>query len=210
MKKIITGIFLTIFGGLLGRWHGGGFFKAPKQVKSLIWALPFAFCAVVILKSVEAPTWVQITVPLLVLIGDMIGLNTGHGGFMDFGTWLLARGKEKLEFIIFWLRGKVTERVYDALGLVVIGTARNLSPALFMVFFNPLASLVLIISGALSHVLGYWIGWTVYPEGQRVADSKFKQNFDEATEWGEFISKAILMLGRITAMIIWAGALSTL
>lgn len=210
IKKIITAIALTICGGLIGRWHGGGFFKAPKQLMALIWALPFSLCAVIILKAEHAPIWVQIVAPLLVLIGDMIALNTGHGGFMDWGTWLLKRSKEKLEFFIAGLRGKISERLYDALGLVVIGTARNLAPALFMVFFSPLASLVLIISGALSHVAGYWIGWSVHPDGQKIADSKFKQNFDEATEWGEFISKAILMLGRITAMIIWAGALSTL
>lgn len=38
----MTGVLLfSLFGGLISRWRGGGFFPAPKALKNVVWAAPF-------------------------------------------------------------------------------------------------------------------------------------------------------------------------
>lgn len=94
----------------LNRFRGSSQTLMPKLYVCIIMALGFSFIV----------PWVA-SLPILVLC--TLALQTGHGNFIDLGTWPRkpSDGEERLEFIIKPLYGKLPEYWYDFLGLMLTG-----------------------------------------------------------------------------------------
>jgi len=161
-------IFLPILGALVSRWHGGGFFNLGKVWISLIWALPFAY-----LVYTYNP-WLAI--PALALCA--LGKSSGHGNWFDLAT--MPQGtRERLEFIIRPLYGKIPEYWYDVIGLSVVGLAA-VSGGLLIAPYNPLGAVAIALAG-LAKPIGYMIGWKLWTS-------------PKSTEFGEYVTGFIAFL----------------
>ena len=143
---------MFIIGALLSRLHGSTWLPY-KILKSLLWALPFAITTHIFLG------WWSV----LVLAGCSLAKSTGHGCFMDLGTWQSEDEDERLEFIIKPLEGKIPTYYYDVLGLSITGLASVLAFSISISFVNPLYGLISVIGGALKPV-GYMLGLKIYPK----------------------------------------------
>ncbi len=79
MRKAEKIAAVALLGGLVSRWHGGGFFDTKKIVINALWALPFAF-AVYVAHHGAALAW---ALAALVFVCTAALKATGHGGGMD-------------------------------------------------------------------------------------------------------------------------------
>jgi hypothetical protein len=139
-------LLLPILGAIISRWHGGGFFRFSKVVKSLTWALPFA---------ILVATYSIWLAPVALALCSL-GKSTGHGNWFDMAT--MPQGtRERLEFIIRPLYGKIPEYWYDALGLLLVGITA-VSGGLLIAFYDPLGALLILLAGCMKPI-GYMIGW---------------------------------------------------
>ncbi len=114
MKNAIKIIITALVGGILSRWHGGGFIGgSPKILKAFLWALPCAVCAGIALQTILSHWWQTVLSCALVLVWSMVFKNTGHGGGMDLAHNPKEPGKgrtpEKLEYLILWLHGRMPQ-----------------------------------------------------------------------------------------------------
>ena len=161
---------LPFFMAFVSRWHGGGFFKAPKVLKNAVWAG-------------------ALTVPVVLAYGPLLGFHaawpalvafalcfagkaTGHGGGMDLGHSPKepsnGRDLEKLEFIIFPLFDRIPRYWYDALLLALTGLAAVSGAVIALTPLNPIHGLILAAAGLLKP-LGYMIGWKNFPDNKNGA-----------------------------------------
>lgn len=181
MGYIAFFIIFTSGMALVSRICGGGKPKIPFGLPHWIYSIPFA-----IITAPFIGYW-----SILVYFLTMVGKRLGHGGFFDLGTWPHPRDKEKLEYLILWLKGRVSERTYDTIGLALTGVFVPLPAAVALASVNPLASLVLLISGALK-ASAYRIGW-YYHTGNHGG---------RATIMGECLTGAYNALGIIMAYML--------
>lgn len=63
---------------------------------------------------------------IFVLVLTTMALQTGHGNFVDLGTWKLPSPPERLEFIIAGLKKKLSGYQYDFLGDMLTGVVVTL------------------------------------------------------------------------------------
>ncbi len=179
---------LPIIGGLLSRWHGGGFIGgSPKILKAFLWSILFAFVSFAAHWG-HADWKIVAGIGLGVLAWCMVFKNTGHGGGMDLAHSVkepgAGRTPEKLEYLILWLHGRIDQYRYDLLLLTIIGAFSTLAPAIAIGWIHPLHGIAVFLGGAIGKPLGYAIGWKVYPR----RDDRKPDDFDEATEIGEFLT----------------------
>lgn len=157
---MMVNILLPVIGAIISRWHGGGFFRFSKVCISLIWALPFVYLVW------QYNYW--LVIPAFVLCA--LGKSTGHGNWFDLAN--APQGdRERLEFIIRPLYGKIPEYWYDVLGLAVVGVAA-VSGGLLIAPYNQLGALA-ILAGGLMKPIGYMIGWRLFTS-------------PKSTEFGEY------------------------
>lgn len=155
-------LLLPIFGAIVSRWHGGGFFRFSKVVKSVTWAIPFA-----VLVGVYNPWLIPAALALCAL-----GKSTGHGNWFDMTT--APQGKpERLEFLIRSLYGKIPEYWYDTLGLLLVGITA-VSGGLLIAFYDPLGAILVLLAGCMKPI-GYMIGWLFWTSPR-------------STEFGEYFT----------------------
>lgn len=173
--------FFAALGGLISRWHGGGFFKAAKVLKNAVWSLPFTYVAFI----AHTGYW-AIACALLVFIASFAGKATGHGGGMDLGTNHkepgAGRDPEKLEWFLVWAHDDLPRYWYDAALMTWIGFVGSLGAAIAIGVVNPWAGVVIALGGAMKG-LAYMIGWRL--EGKL---SSFPKDLKEPTEIGEFLT----------------------
>lgn len=149
---------LPFIGAIISRLHGAG--ALPKVIMGLLWGLPFAY-AVWLYNPWLSP---------VALAMCALGKNTGHGNWFDLAT--MPQGtKERLEFIIRPLYGKIPEYWYDVIGLTIKGFV-SVSGTLLLIPYNPLLALAFAIGGLMSS-LGYMIGWKLWTS-------------PKSTEFGEY------------------------
>jgi hypothetical protein len=87
----------------------------------------------------------------------VIGTCTGHGGFMDLGTWLKARARERLEFLIICVENKLSPYWYDALGLAVTGLAVTAGPAIMLAINGHCQEAALTLLSGFTKPVAYMI-----------------------------------------------------
>lgn len=180
---------IPLYLALASRWHGSHY-KAPKQLKNLAWALPFA-----VVTWLVTHNWVTFAI---VLVTCMIGKTLGHGAGIDLGTSTKSRGTEKAEYLIVWLRGKISEYWYDVLFMCLVGLLAVAGCAVVIGTVNLQAGALIAIGGAAKGV-AYMFGWTVYSRG---SGKGIHKELDEATEIGEFLTGLLAGLALISAYII--------
>lgn len=195
-------IAAAFYGGILSRWHGGGFISgSPKVLKNALWAFPFAAVSFLALDHAGVDGWPLYAAAAVSFALCLFGKATGHGGGMDLahspkepgGT--PSRNPEKLERLILWLHGKMPQYWYDFLLLVIIGLFSTSGAALALGYVNPLAGLIVAAGGALKAV-AYAIGWKF---DNMLGD--FPKDFDEPTEIGEFLTGAFAFAGLAIATL---------
>lgn len=141
-----------LLGGFISRMCGGGKPKLPLGIDQWLYAIPYGVITYLYSQSI---LW-----SVLAYLGAFLGKRTGHGGWMDLGTWTKPREDERLEFIIKALHGKIYEYWYDFIGLCLVGLAVSLMSAVIVGSVSPLAGFILMLSGALKAV-AYSIGWKI-------------------------------------------------
>jgi len=144
---------LALYGAAMNRWRGhASKYKRyfPRPFPQIALAIPYAYVTPM---SLDHP----FVVAGVVLVLTTLAWLTGHGKFMDLGTWNPAAEDERLEFTIKWLEKSVSPYWYDAIGLAVTGIAVSLPAGIAT--GNPL----LAVSGALK-APAYMIGWKVSPK----------------------------------------------
>lgn len=177
MDKRKLAVF-AILGALLSRWHGGGFFSAPKLLKTGLFALFPAVCLGLMIPNDNVWTWLGWITFALIVTGAVKA--SGHGKFFDLGSWKLPAKDERIEFIIKPLWGKIPEYWYDSLGMALKGLLMSLGVAIpLLVYAPPLA--VPVILGGIMLAPSYMIG--------RLFTEKY------FTEFGEYVGGFFFYLG---------------
>lgn len=149
-----------ILGWFISRWHGGGWFKATKQLKAFAWALPLAICG----SLIHPDYFWWVILPLTAAL--MGGKNTGFNGFFDMGNMdnLERRrpGIERkiylIEKPIFWLYGKISNFWYDFIGMAIKGLVIVLPVSISFAFVNLNAAFMISMVGLLGFPISYTIG----------------------------------------------------
>jgi len=177
--------------GAMNRWRGmSSPFKKffPRPLPQITLALPYAILVSDYLNNYY--------VGAAVLVLTTLGWLTGHGAFIDLGTWKNAVKPERLEFTITWLKSKLSPYWYDFVGLAVTGLAVTVPAGIATM--NP----VLALSGVLK-APAYAIGWFV---STGKIDPSSLDEIEErigsrATEIGEFLTG--LFLGAVVSLYLF-------
>lgn len=104
MDKRKLAVF-AILGSLLSRWHGGGFFSAPKLLKTVLFALFPAVCLGFMIPNDNVWTWLGWITFALVVTGAVKA--SGHGMYFSLGYTDKTEIKpEKIDFIVKLFFGK--------------------------------------------------------------------------------------------------------
>lgn len=164
---IISNILFALYGGALYRWRGhASKYKKyfPRPFNQIAFAAPYAaLCYPVI------GWWC-----LGILVVTTLSVLTGHGKWMDLGTWDEKASDETIEFPIKFLESKLSSYWYDVVGMSWSGLVITIPAAI--VTISPL----LAVSGSLKGV-AYMIGRKFFDE-------------DVATDRGEFLTGFFLYL----------------
>lgn len=168
MKRYL--LALPLLGALISRAHGAGWL--PKVALSILWALPFGVMPIYYFNDIAF----GVSLALIAVGLSALGKSTGHGGWMDLGSWEKPRSKERMEFIIKPLHGDMQEYWYDVLGMCLKGFLSVSGAIIAMGFINPLFSVIMSVGGLLCG-LAYMIGWAVYPKQATVIGEVLKGVF---------------------------------
>lgn len=188
MASYFSLVLISLLFGWVSRMAGGGPPRLPWVTDQLIYALPYAIIAA------PAGPWA-----ILAYAGAVLGKLTGHGGGIDLGHSVKGRDPERLEFLIRFLRGRISEYWYDVLLLTVTGLAVTLLPGVVILLLDPRAGVLIVLSGLLK-APAYMIGWLIYPKGK----GRGIPHLNGATEIGEFLT-GFLCIG---SLILCADGLS--
>jgi len=147
----------VLFGALIGRWHGGGFFSAPRIFKNIIWAAPFGLCSFFALLPVT--NYFVAGIIATISFGICIaGKATGHGRVWN--PWLpldLSVSREKLE--IPYLIGKIPDFAYKTLILSIIGFGAVAGASAVFGYIDIWLGLIVAAGGLIFKPMGYIIGF---------------------------------------------------
>lgn len=143
---------IELLGAFLYRWRGMAHpYKKyfPRPFNQAAFAFPFAVAAFLYYDGFEFQGWAW-AIAGVVWVLTTLGALTGHGRGMDLGE--TDKGEpETLEFLIAWLKPKVSLYWYDAALLAVTGLAITLPAGIATL--NP----ILALSGILK-APAYMIG----------------------------------------------------
>lgn len=129
--------------GIISAWHGGRIHGGdPKALKNIAWCLVQAIPV-----GIFCPLWTLIFVPLNYL------KTMGHGVIYIPNVPLdVTKPPEKIEYLILWLRGKIEDRWYKAIGMALVGLAACLGTVIAFSCVNPISGLAVAIGGAFKGV----------------------------------------------------------
>lgn len=149
-----------LIGGLISRWHGGGFFSAPRIFKNIIWAAPFGLCSFFAILPVT--THFAAGIIATISFGICIaGKATGHGRVWN--PWLpldLSVSREKLE--IPYLIGKIPDFAYKTLILSIIGFGAVAGASIVIGYIDIVAGVIVASGGLIFKPMGYIIGFRFF------------------------------------------------
>lgn len=156
-------IIAAIAGGFLYRWRGMALkWKKyfPRPFNQIAFAAPYA------LACVPDLGWWALGILALTTLATL----SGHGGFLDMGTWKSERDDETLEFIIKPLQNRIPDFWYDSIGMAITGLVITLPAGI------ALGSPILALSGALKS-LAYIMGWKLFDASVATARAEFLTGF---------------------------------
>jgi hypothetical protein len=195
MKNWILVSLGALIGGVISRFHGGGFAPSKKIWRNLAWSIPLACIAAWPYAGAGA-----LAVFVLVLATLYPGKTTGHGQYMSLGKVVKRIDPERLDFIVAWFFGPDwrtdefnTDMKYPNLywrcmfGLAITGAAALSGAAIALAVINPLAGLAAFLGGFIGKPAAYAIGDALYPDGE--VESAWTEA-NEATEIGEWLTGA--------------------
>lgn len=136
-------LLLPIVGAYFYRMRGGLPPKLPRPIDQILFSLPYGYIAY---------TLEGYTIAIVVLVLTTLAVATGHGGFMDLGTWEKDREEETLEFIIRKWKAHLAEDWYDFLGLALTGMVVSLPAGIVVALSYPALGIALAASGCLKSV----------------------------------------------------------
>lgn len=179
LNKVIL-VILPLLGGLISRFHGGGFKGGVnKTLKNFLWALPA--CGIIAYFN-----------PWLASLGltNMLK-STGHGRGLGLDEPLRDDMEpEKVERILLWLQPSLTDRAYKHAIMALTGLLAVSGSVVAFLFINPIGAAVIALSGLLKGA-AYEIGAIILP-GQKQSGIPHLQY---KTEVGEFLAGVFAYAG---------------
>lgn len=170
MIQYVVPIYLS----LTSRWHGGGFFSAPKLLKDAAYALPYGIFTFMVS---QYSFMISLAWALVALFWAGLWKRTGHADFYQMGQGNTVTREQTLTPIVRFLTGK-TDRgslLYDAVGMGLKGL---LIPLLTL---NPW----LILASGIGYPLAFYIGWY-----------HLKNKYGKGPiEWGEYLAGCFAGIG---------------
>lgn len=182
-------LILPLLGGLISRFHGGGFKGGVnKTLKNFLWALPH--CIVIACFN-----------PWLASLGLINMLKaTGHGRGLGADEPLrddADHQPEKVEAILLWLQPSLHDRAYKHLIMAFTGLMAVSGSVIAFMFINPLGGAVIALSGLMKG-LAYEIGTILLPNQNKSGIPHIQYK----TEVGEFITGVFAYGGLALGVII--------
>jgi len=141
---------------VLSRMAGGGFVYLPLGLDQHLYAVPYAFVGLLCTGS----WWFF----WLAYATAFLGKRTGHGQYMDLGTWSKEVEPETLDFIVEAIFGKDNYDSYwrDFFGLTITGLVVALGATIALIVSGNFLFALLILLGASLKSISYMIGWKVH------------------------------------------------
>lgn len=186
-----------ILGSFLSRWHGGGFFPAPKWVKNLAFSLPVGVSLIFLsyqgLMTLGYGNFADVFAAILAT-GMILGFKAiGHGGGFDLGHSELEPGNGRdLERVERWFflypkaYNSLPRYWYDLLILIAKGGLMSLAPAALLGVKSLVAAVIMFSGGIIGFPLAYVIGWGFFDYTELLTKLKLAP-----TELAELISGAL-------------------
>jgi len=142
-------LLVSFLQGFLSRWHGGGYFKAPKVVKNMVWALPFSIITFLAFNDrygIDSQTiCATIVCFALCLLKAM-----GHGRFFRLNEPMkLGSEPEVIEAVI---PDKIPLYWYKVTGMALVGLCAVSGSILTLGYLDPLMGFIVAIGGAFKGV----------------------------------------------------------
>lgn len=140
---------MGLVGGVISRWHGGGFVSgSPKALKNIIWSIPFSLTAIFAYSGYGIAT--ISCMAFLALAFCIAGKALGHGrGFRLKEPMKLGSEPEVIEAII---PDKLPLYWYKVAIMSGVGFCAVSGAVLTIAWVNPLAALTIAIGGLFKGV----------------------------------------------------------
>lgn len=133
---------LLIYLTLASRFHGGGFFSAPRVLRAAVFALPYA----VVLYQTPY-------IAALAFVLAFVGKNIGHEDFWQMGTGIARPDSNWLCKLIMKLGLKRDTLPFCTLGMAIKGLITSLGT------LNPLVILGHTVALPLAYFIGFRTKW---------------------------------------------------
>lgn len=177
---------------------GGGLPKLPLGLDQWLYAIPYGVLGFLALLPLIGPIgtpypwWIWIG-PILSYMGAFLGKRTGHGQWMDLGSFTGIIKPERLDFINRLFFGRdinetlVVKGNYwrDFIGLSISGLAVSLIASICLIIGGHIVAGLLVALGGFLKGFAYMIGWSVNGDSRT---EFLGEHLDEATELGEFLT----------------------
>lgn len=190
---------LPFLGALLSRISGGMKPTLPGKLAQCLYSLLYF----------AAPLCLGFAWPWSVLAGGMafVGKITGHGQYMDLGSWLLKTSPERVDFIVKWIFGddpNVTQTTIlqpgnywrDFFGLAVTGMLCAFGLFLALCFHGLFVPAFVVLAGGAAKSLAYDAGW-------KSGGFSLIKTLDKPTELGEALT-GFFGWGSIILAALWS------
>lgn len=120
----MSALLFGLYGAFISRLHGGGWgIKLPKVLKNIIWAIPFGLCSIFAVLP-HTSFFVSVVIATIGFALCIAGKSTGHGRVWNPFTPINTLVEpEKLEYVVFWLYGRISDFWYKIVAMGVIGFA---------------------------------------------------------------------------------------
>lgn len=149
-------IATSLLGGILSRWHGGGFafvekilkIDFAKVFKNIVYALPFGIATGIAYQIVYGYWWLSVLVGLSALATALLKA-TGHGrGFRLKQPMEDGSKPEKIEkYLILWLMPYMPLYWYKVLLMSLTGLAPTIGAASTFAWINPASGAIIALGG---------------------------------------------------------------
>lgn len=210
MNGFLLGCFILSFimyGAMASRQHGT--VMVNRVIRNTTWVVPLiavmalvlSHHGVLIMDECLVPAWVQ-QAGMGLALGALcwVGKTTGHGLYMNLGTYYRYAGSEKVDFLLkpfFGVDIRTLDRTKNMMpfdiqaeqpykkvllrcvaGLAVVGFLAVSGVVIAFGYIEPLAALPVAICGAMKGA-AYMIGW-------QIADDEWAE--PSPTNYGEFFT----------------------